>query len=180
MVTFTSSQGNASWIESAVYASPIQTKRETLWEHIILLRGSITNPWLLMGDFNETTCSFKTRGGNLLPSTTEKFSRCIDDCSLVDLNCVGSRFTWFRNAARSTYIAKRLDIFLGVCTSPRHMLNAFVAIIKTMHISFSNSTSVDPGMGIVHFGSKLFEATKNMGKLSRRHGEKAKELSLRV
>ena len=52
-ITFEVWRENLSWICSAVYASPVPTKREDLWRHLEELRTNIVLPWMLVGDFNE-------------------------------------------------------------------------------------------------------------------------------
>ncbi|KAJ1429236.1 Endonuclease/exonuclease/phosphatase superfamily [Sesbania bispinosa] len=54
--------GINGWTGSAVYASPIPTRREALWDHLRSLRPTVTSPWMLMGDFNEITRSEEVRG----------------------------------------------------------------------------------------------------------------------
>jgi exonuclease III len=59
-ITVRLSLGNERWFFTGIYASPIHTSRLELWEHLTELRRDITDPWLLMGDFNEiiSVCLF--------------------------------------------------------------------------------------------------------------------------
>ncbi|KAL8153722.1 hypothetical protein V2J09_011482 [Rumex salicifolius] len=47
--------GEDEWIFSAIYASPTPPTREALWSHLLNVKATNSKPWLLMGDFNETT-----------------------------------------------------------------------------------------------------------------------------
>lgn len=52
-ITIQLNVGEDSWLFTGVYASPIYTNRLQLWDHLISLHDHITEPWLLMGDFNK-------------------------------------------------------------------------------------------------------------------------------
>lgn len=73
VVTISLRKGNKLWFCSAVYASHVPTVRETLWQHLVQLRSTISGPWLLMGDFNEVLLPSEVRGGNFVMSRASKF-----------------------------------------------------------------------------------------------------------
>ncbi|KAK7282258.1 hypothetical protein RIF29_10902 [Crotalaria pallida] len=52
-VTFSIARGACKWVCSTVYASPVATVRDNLWDHLVGMQSSIILPWLLIGDFNE-------------------------------------------------------------------------------------------------------------------------------
>ena len=55
--------GSSLWCCSAVYASPIPSMRENLWEHLVELRSVVHCPWLVLGDFNEVVAPSEISGG---------------------------------------------------------------------------------------------------------------------
>lgn len=48
-----SRQDYPDWILSAIYASPTSQKRDELWNNLERTSQTITDPWLLAGDFND-------------------------------------------------------------------------------------------------------------------------------
>ena len=51
-------------------------------------------------DFNEITRLNEKKGGRLKPYNQMKnFQDVLDECGLMDLGFVGSKFTWFKNFA---------------------------------------------------------------------------------
>lgn len=107
-VTFSVQVGNRKWIGTAIYASPIPTTREALWNHLGNLRNLVTDPWMLIGDFNEILHPSEVRGGSFSPRAA-MFAGMMEQCGLIDLGSIGSFFTWFRKAAGHRPISKKLD-----------------------------------------------------------------------
>ncbi|KAJ1387847.1 Endonuclease/exonuclease/phosphatase superfamily [Sesbania bispinosa] len=64
MVTFRCYKGLNSWIGNAVYASPVPSGREMLWNHIRSVHMNINSPWVLLGDFNENLFGGSTPFGH--------------------------------------------------------------------------------------------------------------------
>jgi len=64
-ITFTISQGNTTTTCTCVYASPNATLRSPFWTYLSNLSQTITGPWMLIGDFNETILPSDQRGGHL-------------------------------------------------------------------------------------------------------------------
>lgn len=57
--------------------------------------SSTSLPFLVGSDFNIVCRSSKMLGGNDIDFTAaDEFNRCIDDCGLLEVNFIGSRFTW--------------------------------------------------------------------------------------
>ncbi|RYQ82474.1 hypothetical protein Ahy_B10g101061 [Arachis hypogaea] len=83
------------WFFAAIYASPHENTRRNLWGTLRSLVDNIRGEWLLAGDFNEIACpSEKKRGGRVDSGNCRRFSEWIDNCSLIDLGYIGTRFTW--------------------------------------------------------------------------------------
>lgn len=109
VVTVRVSRSSRHWTFSAVYASPIPAARKNLWHHLIGLKSTISDPWLLMGDFNEVLYQSKVRGGSFSMNRASKFSHMMETCELLDLGAKGNLFTWFCKAVGERAISKRLD-----------------------------------------------------------------------
>lgn len=83
---------------SCVYAEPNHQLRVPLWEDLINISSSISGPWQVLGDFNSyLTCDDKKGGSNPNLRSMNLFWNCIQQCSLLDMEYVGDRFTWEKN-----------------------------------------------------------------------------------
>lgn len=51
----------ASWVGTGVYASPIPSLRQGLWEHLRGVADLAQGPWALIGDFNDVASSTEAR-----------------------------------------------------------------------------------------------------------------------
>ncbi|KAJ4847785.1 hypothetical protein Tsubulata_003331 [Turnera subulata] len=93
------------WFFTAVYASPRASVRDSLWRELSCLAGTMSDPWLLAGDFNVITNPCECRGISISRSPVcKKFVDFIEQCHLLDLGYTGTPFTWARGRVR-----KRLD-----------------------------------------------------------------------
>ncbi|PSS08274.1 Endonuclease [Actinidia chinensis var. chinensis] len=93
-----------------VYAPNDTGERELLWEELLQLKISFTDPWCLGGDLNEVRADAE-RSGYLNPSPgMEDLIEFINVAELHDLPLVGRRFTW-TNFQASIKLS-RLDRFL--------------------------------------------------------------------
>lgn len=70
-------------------------------------------PWALLGDFNDILHPSEQREGIFSRMRAEAFARVLNDCELLDLEYIGSKFTWQRNCVGGTLISRRLDRGLG-------------------------------------------------------------------
>lgn len=105
--TFTRS--NLDCLVSFVYAPNIGILKNELWTYLVTFRDSVSKPWCLAGDFNETLFPSDRKGGSQITSSMSRFKNCIDDCNLIELPLNGRKFTWSRGNA-----ASRIDrIFLS-------------------------------------------------------------------
>lgn len=94
---------------SIIYASNIVATRKRLWDNLYSLSRTINNPWLEAGDFNDIL-SQKYKWGGISYSRKIIFINCIDECQLLDLGFMGSRYTWSNLLRRSPgFILERLD-----------------------------------------------------------------------
>lgn len=83
---------------TAVYASPVETVRNELWNRLSDLATSISDPWLLSGDFNVYKSLDEKWGGSRVLSVK---------CTRFDPGFIGTKYTWQRGRVR-----ERLDIAL--------------------------------------------------------------------
>lgn len=113
VITLGISSGNLNWACSGVYASPIHVNISLLWNHLCGLADSMSIPWALVGDFNDTLASTEQRGGIFSPSRARHFMDNINSCNLMDIGASGLAFTWFRNFQGRSPVHKRLDCALA-------------------------------------------------------------------
>jgi endonuclease/exonuclease/phosphatase family metal-dependent hydrolase len=52
------------WLLTVVYASPRDNERSEAWRKLRNLAGTIHDPWLMMGDFNEIASPNEKKRGN--------------------------------------------------------------------------------------------------------------------
>lgn len=86
------------WRLTGFYGHPVTQRRVESWNLIRSLLGKFSAPWLCAGDFNEITKTHEKKGGRLRPDFQMKnFRDALDECGLMDLGHVGSKYTWFKN-----------------------------------------------------------------------------------
>ncbi|XP_028105054.1 uncharacterized protein LOC114304080 [Camellia sinensis] len=117
ITTTISRQDYQDWLLSAVYASPNARKRDELWDHLEAIAQSMKEPWLVASDFNDFTSASEKRG--LYQSNSQsisqdqrrsrKFNERLNNCNLMDLECIGPRLTWSNNRKGWANTMVRLD-----------------------------------------------------------------------
>lgn len=83
------------WFFSPVYASYNDDLRKELWIKLQSIADSRQSRWLAAGDFNDILSQEEKKGG--APINVRKcnlFRERINNCDLMDMGYVGSRFTW--------------------------------------------------------------------------------------
>ncbi|XP_016206969.1 uncharacterized protein LOC107647406 [Arachis ipaensis] len=81
---------NHSWMLTAIYASPQERTRRSLWSELRTIATCMSKAWLLVGDFNEIMCASEKKGGGRTDlHACAKFKKWIDDCCLIDLGYIG-------------------------------------------------------------------------------------------
>ncbi|KAI9108458.1 hypothetical protein K1719_020649 [Acacia pycnantha] len=89
------SLGGTEMLLTAVYASPMETKRAQLWEVLYNLACEVSEPWILAGDFNDIRTPMEQQGGGRVSETRcHRFNDWIEDCNLIDIEAQGPLFTW--------------------------------------------------------------------------------------
>ncbi|KAL7170539.1 hypothetical protein ACSBR2_035417 [Camellia fascicularis] len=68
-------------------------------------------PWLVTRDFNDYINHTERRSfsPHYNHNRSQKFAERINNCNLIDLGCVGPRFTWTNNRHRLANTMERLD-----------------------------------------------------------------------
>lgn len=80
-------------------------RRMESWDLIRNLHNRFSIPWLCAGDFNEITKTLEKKGGRLRPYLQMKIFRdALDEYGSMDLDFVGSRFTWFKKCVNDITI----------------------------------------------------------------------------
>jgi hypothetical protein len=76
-----------------VYAPNDGSLKKELWNYLITFKDSVSKPWCLAGDFNETLSPSDRKGGSQISASITQFKHCIDCCELIDLPLNGKKFT---------------------------------------------------------------------------------------
>ncbi|XP_015946659.1 uncharacterized protein LOC107471680 [Arachis duranensis] len=98
------------WCLTAVYASPHAHLRSKLWKEMKKIATDMKLPWLLIGDFNDISKADEKKGGATLDMhAVNRFKRWIEECGLIDMGYIGSKFTWVGGVRGGLKIYKRLD-----------------------------------------------------------------------
>ncbi|KAL8130290.1 LOW QUALITY PROTEIN: hypothetical protein V2J09_019445 [Rumex salicifolius] len=103
-------KGEDKWVFSAIYANPSPPNREVLWEWVLGLKSLVNQPWLLMGDFNETlTMEERTGDSDAMRHHYDRFRGWADDMELIDLGFFEHKYTWSRGSKPQIHSAAQLD-----------------------------------------------------------------------
>ncbi|KAI9102180.1 hypothetical protein K1719_023690 [Acacia pycnantha] len=96
---------------TAVYSVPSPGLKQLLWDDLKNISGSVSEPWVVIGDFNEVLLQAERVGGAAVSlSRMQKFQDRVSGCLLSDLGFVGPRFTWRGPAmANCNRLFERLD-----------------------------------------------------------------------
>ncbi|XP_022564339.1 uncharacterized protein LOC111208947 [Brassica napus] len=78
-----------------VYGEPVQKLREQVWERLTRYGLSRTEPWFIIGDFNEITGNHEKDGGFLRSASSfVPFNDMIRNCGLLEFPARGNTFSW--------------------------------------------------------------------------------------
>ncbi|XP_029148790.1 uncharacterized protein [Arachis hypogaea] len=120
---------------TAVYASPQETLRRDLWEKLFDLAQNMGRPWMLVGDFNDIAYEYEKKGGAWVDTNAcRRFQNWVNKYNLVDLEYVGSKFTW-KGAQREGMerVFKRLDRALANIDWRRDFGDARVEVLPRVN-----------------------------------------------
>ncbi|GAU22350.1 hypothetical protein TSUD_106780 [Trifolium subterraneum] len=132
-ITIRLSLGTAKWFFTGIYASPVYTSRLELWHHINDPRKDITEPWLLMGDFNEIIRPSEQKGGNFSHTRAVPLLNVMNNCNLVDLNTTGGLYTWSRPCNDNRTVYRKLDRAFADVPWSMAFPEAYVEVLCKFH-----------------------------------------------
>ena len=102
------------WRFMGFYGHPMTQRRVESWNLMRSLHGRFSAPWLCADDFNEITKTHEKKGGRLRPYyQMNNFRDALDECGLMDLGFVGSKYTWFKNFGNEVVVWEHLYRALG-------------------------------------------------------------------
>ncbi|KAG7599040.1 Reverse transcriptase domain [Arabidopsis suecica] len=112
--------GNRVFI-TFVYGDPVVQYRELVWERLTRIGITRSDPWFMIGDFNEITGNHEKRGGKRRSESSFLPFRCmIENCGMIEVPSQGNLFSWVgRRSCGVTgrrvrrLIKSRLDRALG-------------------------------------------------------------------
>jgi hypothetical protein len=98
------------WRSTFVYGEPKASERHHFWDTVKNLRNQSSEPWLMMGDFNEALWqeehfSQTRRAENLM----RNFREALQHCNLYDIGFVGVPWTYDNKQHGDRNIKVRLD-----------------------------------------------------------------------
>lgn len=92
------------------YGCPERSRRRESWDLIRLLASRSASFWCIIGDFNDLMFEHEKFGGRRHPrGLLEGFTETVNDCGLLDLGYVGSKFTWKKSRGGDAWVQERLD-----------------------------------------------------------------------
>ena len=84
-----------AWRFIGFYGEPVTHKCYESWDMLRQLNNRFMLPWLCSGDFNEIMKSSEKLGGSCRShAQMQLFRDVIDECGFIDLDFIGSQFTW--------------------------------------------------------------------------------------
>lgn len=100
---------NHTFVLSAIYANPRYATRKLLWKELCDMAGSVTHPWLVLGDFNEMINQGEKLGGRpIKKNRAHLYAATMNACNLLDLGFHGQKYTWSNMRRRNPFF-ERID-----------------------------------------------------------------------
>lgn len=96
--------GAKPWELTAIYASPVPSKRPAIWNKLCSIRG--TDPWVIIGDFN---CTLKDGDRSSEGGVSTSFVQWVQEVGFMDIGFIGQRYTWSHGKKAETRRSARLD-----------------------------------------------------------------------
>lgn len=109
--------GNRPWCFTAIYGSPREQERKSLWDDMWEISKNCPLPWMLAGDFNDIKDPVEQKGGESVnENKCQRFLDNINRCRLIDMGSEGPRYTWRGPITSHTaMLYKKLD--RGLCNA---------------------------------------------------------------
>ncbi|XP_021751627.1 uncharacterized protein LOC110717281 [Chenopodium quinoa] len=96
------------WV-TMVYGLNDASEREKLWEQIFDLATSISEPWLIAGDFNNILNLEDKLGSPCTIAEVKKFRTCLRSNDQMDFNTGGMFFTWNNKQEGRDKVCTKID-----------------------------------------------------------------------
>ncbi|KAH0761343.1 hypothetical protein KY290_017416 [Solanum tuberosum] len=94
----------------AVYGRCDAMEMMELWEEFEDIAETNQSLWMVGGDFNVITKEEEKQGGLVFTQAEAiHFNQCINNCALIEMKYMGSKFTWWNGSIEDDCIFKRLD-----------------------------------------------------------------------
>jgi len=78
-----------------VYGDPNVQYRELVWERLTRIGIIRSDPWFMIGDFNEITGNHEKKGGKSWSESSFLLFRCmIENCGMIEIPSHGNLFSW--------------------------------------------------------------------------------------
>lgn len=132
-ISFRITSGGEAWVCTGLYASPIPANRPPTWQHLCQLSNSISEPWLVVGDFNDIIMSSEQNGGSFVQHRANALLSMMDSCDLLHLPTAGGHFTWHKNCRGHRQVAKKLDRGMANSSWRTAFSQAFVEVQCRLH-----------------------------------------------
>lgn len=101
---------NVSWRLSCYYGFPERERRQEAWDFLRSLATNSQAPWCVIGDFNDILYSYDKKGRHPHPQRyMNGFKQAIEDCSLIEIDLLGGRYTWEKSKGTADWVRERLD-----------------------------------------------------------------------
>lgn len=145
-------QNGVIWRFTGFYGHPDTSRRSESWELMRQLNTLFSLPWLLLGDFNGIFHPNEYCGSGSRPyNQIAKFTRAIDDCSLIDLGfsvqnthgaTEGSKVIWsMQDLTHGLYNLEWLNLFPhSKLTYKPFGFFDHKALVAKLHTSAGNSS----------------------------------------
>ncbi|GAU47271.1 hypothetical protein TSUD_280940 [Trifolium subterraneum] len=98
------------WRLTSFWGYSDSARRRQSWNLLRDLASMSSDPWCIIGDFNDLLSSEDKRGGpERLSWLYNGFRNAVSDCSLLDMPLEGYQYTWFKSLGTNRALEERLD-----------------------------------------------------------------------
>lgn len=119
-----------SFVLSLVYGPSRFHEKRHFWTSLMALANTISDLWLVVGDFNSVCSQSEKRGGRLFGSSSSSgLLQFTNAAGLIDLGFNGNPFTWNNGRQGCANIRKRLD--RGLANHSRRLLFPNASILHS-------------------------------------------------
>lgn len=150
-------QSFPSYYITFIYGPPVQSNRYLLWDWIKETAKTITEPWVLLGDFNQIISAEDKISNNGTTSGINIFKETMDEADLSIINHHGPNFTWTNKRKSSKEYLERID--LAFCNSQWSALYPCCFVQHTYCFTPSRSTKEPRERNLKNYGTSFLSVT---------------------